>query len=90
MPKKQAPEATKRIAYFVREGKECQHAGKTYPSGSEFTPFDLLDLDLQNIHLPNLERREAEAKPELSPDEVVAIIDQETDDPTDLSDVVLV
>lgn len=88
MAKKQP--TTKRIAYFVREGKECQHAGISYLAGSEFTPFDLLELDLQNIHLPNLERREAEAKPELSPDEVVAIIDQEADDPTDLSDVVLV
>jgi len=73
------------IAYFVRDGKECQHAGVKYLAGQEFTPFDDLPLEFQNLHLPNLERRSVEATPE----EIVEVIDQETEYPTDLSDVLI-
>jgi hypothetical protein len=73
------------IAYFVREGKECQHSGVKFLSGQEFTPFDDLSLEFQNLHLPNLERRSVEATPE----EIVEVIDQETEFPTSLEDVLI-
>lgn len=76
------------IAYFVREGKECVHGGVVYAGGQEFPPFESLSLSAQNIHLPNLERREVAPPVEPSPEEDVAVIDQETEPPTDLdSDV---
>lgn len=74
------------VAHFVREGKECIHGGITYRGGEEFTPFDDLSVSAQNTHLPNLERREVvvEVEPELTPEETVEVIDQETAFPTDL------
>ena len=71
------------ISYFVREGKECQHAGVKYLAGQEFTPFDDLPLEFQNLHLPNLERRSVEATPE----EIVEVIVQEMENPTDLDEI---
>lgn len=86
MARKIAKQST-RIAHFVREGKECCHAQKSYAPGEEFTPFDSLTVTQQNIHLPNLERREVSA--ELTPEEAIAVIDQETDDPTNLADALV-
>lgn len=72
----------KPIAHFVREGKECQHGGIVYQGGTEFSPFESLPVELQNLHLPNLERREVEAPTDLTPSEVVDIVTQEMESPT--------
>jgi hypothetical protein len=90
---KPEPKPTKTgVAHFVREGKECVHGGITYRGGDEFTPFDELSVSAQNTHLPNLERREVvvEVAPELTPEETVEVIDQETETPTEPQDDVLI
>lgn len=91
--------ASPEIGYFVREGKECAHAGVEYQGGDRFTPFDSLSLELQNLHLPNLERREvldldedpnvnaAFSSTPLEPEQVVEVISQEAEDPQAYNDV---
>jgi len=84
MARKKATPTKPGVAHFVREGKECIHGGVTYRGGDEFTPFDDLSLSAQNTHLTNLERREVTV--ELTPEETVEVIDQETENPTEHQD----
>jgi hypothetical protein len=81
MSKKRLPSVSRvETVWVVREGKECFHAGIEYRSGDVF-PFDDLSLEQQNLHLPNLERREVEpSTPEpdpLPPEEIVEVLTQE-------------
>jgi hypothetical protein len=82
MSKKRLPSVSRvETVWVVREGKECFHAGIEYRSGDVF-PFDDLSLEQQNLHLPNLERREVEPSvtPEpdpLPPEEIVEVLTQE-------------
>ena len=82
MSKKRLPSVSRvETVWVVREGKECYHAGIEYRSGDVF-PFDDLSLEQQNLHLPNLERREVEPSvtPEptpLPPEEIIDVLTQE-------------
>jgi hypothetical protein len=87
MSKKRLPSVSRvETVWVVREGKECFHAGIEYRSGDVF-PFDDISLEQQNLHLPNLERREAfpldndplinEAFTHTSPETVIEVLTQE-------------
>ena len=83
------------LAWVVREGKSCSDKGQAYLPGAVF-PLDDLPLELQNLHLPNLERIELPIiSPEeispgpLTPEETVEVIDQETESPHAYDDALL-
>lgn len=50
------------LVWVVREGKECFDRGIQYLPGDVF-PLENLPLDLQNLHIPNLERVPVEIPP---------------------------
>ena len=73
------------LVWVVREGKECFDRGIQYLPGDVF-PLENLPLDLQNLHIPNLERVPVEIPPGPPleggrPEEIVEIITQQEADP---------
>ena len=76
------------LVWVVREGKECFDRGIQYLPGDVF-PLENLPLDLQNLHIPNLERVEMLVPVEIPPaplqkgddEEIVEIITQQEADP---------
>lgn len=50
------------LVWVVRAGKECFDRGIQYLPGDVF-PLENLPLDLQNLHIPNLERVPVEIPP---------------------------